>query len=96
MYSRRYWCTRMSCTNCMEGTHVHMILESNSFEMWRNPNSRLMELCEEVLPVSPYRVIYILKASVSIDEFVDRCLKSNGGKGQLRGAVMKPWTRRAI
>ena len=56
--------------------------------MRRTPNSRLAELCEEVLPVSPYRVIFTLKSSVSIDEFVDRCLKWNEGEGQLRGAVV--------
>ena len=66
-----------------------MILKSNSFEMWRPPNSRLAERCDEVLPVSPYRVIFTLKSSVSIDEFVDRCLEWNEGEGQLRGAVFK-------
>ena len=55
--------------------------------MRRTPNSRLAELCEEVLPVSPYRVIFTLKSSVSIDDLVDRCLKWNEGEGQLRGAV---------
>ena len=73
----------------LEGSHGHMILKSNSFEMWRTPNSRLTELCEELLPVSPYRVIFTLKSSVSIAEFVDRCLKWNEGEGQLRGAVMR-------
>ena len=49
----------------LDGTHGHMILKSNSFEMWRTPNSRLTELCEEVLLVSPYRVIFTLKSSVA-------------------------------
>ena len=66
-----------------------MILKSNSFEMWRTLNSRLTELCGEVLPASPYRVIFALKSSVTIDEFVDRCLIWNEAEGQLRGAVVK-------
>ena len=37
----------------LDGAQGHMILKSNSFEMWRTPNSRLTELCDEVLPISP-------------------------------------------
>jgi hypothetical protein len=57
--------------------------------MWRSQNSGLAELCEEVLPISPYRVIFTLKATLSIDEFVDRCVKRNEGGGQHGGAVLK-------
>ena len=50
----------------LDATLGHMILKSNSFEMRRHQNSGLTELCEEVLPISPFRVIFTLKATVSI------------------------------
>ena len=73
----------------LEETARHMILKSNGFEMWRSQNSGLTELCEVVLPISPYRVIFTLKATVCIDEFVDRCVKWNEEGGQHGGAVLK-------
>jgi hypothetical protein len=67
----------------------HMILKPNGFEMWRSQDSGLAERCEEVLPISPFRVIFTLRATVSIDELVDRCVKWNEGGGQHGGAVLK-------
>ena len=34
----------------------HMILKSNNFEPWLNPQT--VDLCEEVLPINPQRCIF--------------------------------------
>ena len=80
----------------LEAAQGHMILKPNSFEMWRTPNSRLTELCEEVLRVSPYQVIFALKSSDSIDEFVDRSLKWNEARASSAALALNSWTRRAM
>ena len=51
----------------------HRIPRSNSFEPWWS--SILIDLCEEILPISPTLVHLHTEGTVRADEFVAQCLR---------------------
>jgi hypothetical protein len=63
----------------LDGDQGHYILKCQNFEPWRN--SRITELCEEILPISPQRCIFTLKGGVSVDEFAAHCITWNEAQG---------------